>query len=81
MPKAPVEKDPTPSKLTPAQVKAKAAAVSLQAAGRTAKNDPTPANIAAVKKMAPTALAAQNAATKETVASIGGSRTDAAASM
>ena len=68
MPKAPVEKDPTPSKLTPAQVKAKAAAVSLQAAGRTAKNDPTPANIAAVKKMAPTALATQKVATAETKA-------------
>lgn len=66
MPKAPVEKDPTPSKLTPTQVKAKAASVSLQAAGRTAKNDPTPKNIAAVKKMAPAALAAQNAATAET---------------
>lgn len=68
MPKAPIEKDPTPSNLTPTQVKAKAASVSLQAAGKTAKNDPTPANIAAVKKMAPSAIAAQNAATKETAA-------------
>lgn len=81
MPKAPVEKDPTPSKLTPTQVKAKAASVSLEAAGRTAKNEPTPKNIAAVKKMAPVAIAAQKAATAETKASINTAINDSAASV
>lgn len=70
MPKAPVEKESTAKKLTPTQVKAQAGAAALQAAVNTAKNSPTPANVAAVKKMAPTVLAAQKASRTDTAATV-----------